>query len=91
MPLDMWDLSSLTRDQTWAPSVKTQSYSLDHQGIPPEILIYLIDNFNCEIVESGIFLDSLYLGYNGSSSTPVHSPLITFVFDLMVPGGVSGK
>ena len=27
----------------------------------------------------------------GSSSTPVHSPLITFVFDLMVPGGVSGK
>lgn len=28
----------------------------------------------------------------GSSSTPrIHSPLITFVFDLMVPGGVSGK
>ena len=27
----------------------------------------------------------------GSFSTPVHSPLITFVFDLMVPGGVSGK
>ena len=55
----MWDLSSLTRDQTWAPSVKTQSYSLDHQGIPPEILIYLIDNFSCEIVESGIFLHSV--------------------------------
>ena len=63
MPLDVWDLSSLTRGQTLAPSVKTQSYSLDHQGIPPEILIYLTDNFNCEIVESGIFLDSLYLGY----------------------------
>ena len=34
-PFSMWDLSSLTRDQTYIPgSGSADSYPLDHQGIP---------------------------------------------------------
>ena len=35
----IWDLSSLTRDRTWAPWFgSTESYLLDHQEVPRSLL-----------------------------------------------------
>ena len=42
LPHSLWDLSSLTRNQTHAPCIRSmESYPLDHQGSFPEVNSYL--------------------------------------------------
>ena len=52
----MWDLSSPTRDQTWAPALEAQS--LNHWTIreAPVIIIIIFSFFNLFLLVGGIII-----------------------------------